>query len=116
MTYPSGQPADMASAQPYACGGCGARVEFAPGTGALRCPYCGYQAQIAPETRQIRMMPYGELATVPRQPVGSLAPYTYVCQGCGGQSQFTETATLCQFCKAPVVLDVAATGQIAPEA
>ena len=30
----------------FPCGQCGAKVEFAPGTGSLRCPYCGHQTAI----------------------------------------------------------------------
>ncbi|MFC0431381.1 NADH pyrophosphatase zinc ribbon domain-containing protein [Kutzneria buriramensis] len=100
----------------FPCGGCGARVEFAPGTTAMRCPYCGYEQQIAVGDRQIREHALAELATLPRKPVAQLGAYVYVCQRCAAQTQSNESATLCQFCGSPLVMDPNASGQIAPEA
>jgi DNA-directed RNA polymerase subunit RPC12/RpoP len=100
----------------FPCGGCGARVEFAPGTTAMRCPYCGYEQQIAVGDRQIREHALAELATLPRKPVAQLGAYVYVCQRCAAQTQSNESATLCQFCGSPLVMDPGASGQIAPEA
>jgi DNA-directed RNA polymerase subunit RPC12/RpoP len=100
----------------FPCGGCGARVEFAPGTSAMRCPYCGYEMQIAAGDREIREHALAELGTLPRKPVAQLAAYVYVCQRCAAQTQSNDTATLCQFCGSPLVMDPNASGQIVPEA
>jgi DNA-directed RNA polymerase subunit RPC12/RpoP len=100
----------------FPCGGCGARVEFAPGTSAMRCPYCGYEMRIDVGDRQIREHDLAELGTLPRKPVAQLGAYVYVCQRCAAQTQSNESATLCQFCGTPLVLDPHATGQIAAEA
>ena len=54
----------------YPCGGCGARVQYAPGTSALLCPYCGFQQEISAGDRKIREHDIAELATLPRKPVG----------------------------------------------
>jgi DNA-directed RNA polymerase subunit RPC12/RpoP len=113
MTDPN---APLAAALTYPCGGCGARVQFAAGTSVMRCPYCGFQQQITVGERQIREIPFAELATLPRKPVGSIGAYVFVCQRCAARTQTNETASLCQFCGAPLVLDGAATGQIVPEA
>ncbi|HET6501341.1 MAG TPA: hypothetical protein VFG87_11325 [Amycolatopsis sp.] len=104
------------SPQSYPCGGCGARVEFAPGTTALRCPYCGFQQQIEAVDRQVREHPIAELATLPRKPVGTLATHELVCRQCGARTQSNELSGRCQFCSAPLVVDPAAVGQILPEA
>ncbi|GAA3431883.1 NADH pyrophosphatase zinc ribbon domain-containing protein [Kutzneria kofuensis] len=109
-------PGGTVSPNAFPCGGCGARVEFAPGTTAMRCPYCGYEQQISHGDRQIREHGLAELGTLPRKPVAQLAAYVYVCQRCAAQTQSNETATLCQFCGSPLVLDPDASGQIVPEA
>ncbi|MCU1683227.1 MAG: hypothetical protein JWQ81_3966 [Amycolatopsis sp.] len=107
--------APQTEAHTYPCGGCGARVQFAPGTNVLRCPYCGFQQQIAVSERQIREIPFAELATLARKPVGSIGTYEYVCQRCAAHTRSNETASPCQFCGSPLVLDSRATGQIVPE-
>jgi DNA-directed RNA polymerase subunit RPC12/RpoP len=115
MTDPQ-PPQSSATALTYPCGGCGARVQYSPGTQVLRCPYCGYEQHLAPTGGEVREIPIGELATLPRKPVGSIGAYVFVCQRCAARTESNETAGVCQFCGAPVVLDAAATGQILPEA
>lgn len=107
---------NMVAAHTYPCGGCGARVQFAPGTSVLRCPYCGFQQQITAGDRQVREHVIAELGTLPRKPVGSLGAYVLACQRCAATTQTNELAGVCQFCGAPLLVDPNATGQIVPEA
>jgi len=100
----------------YPCGGCGARVEYAPGTTVLRCPYCGFEQQLAETGRQVREHDFAELAALPRKPVATIAAHTFVCQKCGAQTQSDALADRCQFCGAPLVADATASEQIGPEA
>ncbi|HEY3504640.1 MAG TPA: hypothetical protein VGN37_17895 [Actinocatenispora sp.] len=100
----------------YPCESCGARVEFAPGTNVLRCPYCGHQQQIALAQRQVQEHHIEELAHLPRKPVGMIAPHQYVCQKCGARTASASLSEACQFCSAPLVADPRATGQVVPEA
>lgn len=109
-SYPSVSP------QSYPCGGCGARVEFAPGTTVLRCPYCGFTQQIEAVERQVKEHSFAELAALPRKAVGVVAPHELVCRQCGARTQSNELSGRCQFCSAPLVVDPAAVGQILPEA
>lgn len=109
-SYPSVSP------QSYPCGGCGARVEFAPGTTVLRCPYCGYEQQIQAGNRPVMEHPIAELATLPRKPVGMVATHELVCQQCGARTQSNELSGRCQFCSAALVVAPDAVGQILPEA
>jgi Zn finger protein HypA/HybF involved in hydrogenase expression len=106
------------SVSPYAypCGGCGARVEYAPGTNVLRCPYCGHEQQLVASGQQVREHAYAELAGLPHKPLASLGAYVFRCQKCGAQTQSYELASTCQFCAAPLVADATAGDQIAPEA
>ena len=107
-------PAQAASST-YPCGGCGARVRFAPGTNVLRCPYCGFQQEITRGDRQIHEVAFAQLSTLPRKPVANIGTYTLACQRCGARTETNEVASLCQFCGSPLVVEPTATGQIVPE-
>ncbi|HEX5596651.1 MAG TPA: hypothetical protein VFX61_11655 [Micromonosporaceae bacterium] len=109
-------PAAPASPHAFPCSGCGARVEYAPGTDVLRCPYCGSQQQVAAAPRQVREHPIEELAHLPRKPVGNLAPHALLCRQCGAQTQSDHLSDRCQFCGHPMVVSDAAIEQIIPEA
>jgi len=116
-TYQQAPPFQQApvAATTYPCGGCGARLEFAPGSTSMQCPYCGFRQEIAAGDREIREIAYGELATLPRKPVASIGAYVFVCQRCSARTETNETASVCQFCGAPLVIDAMASGQIVPE-
>ncbi|WP_341716204.1 hypothetical protein QQG74_19550 [Micromonospora sp. FIMYZ51] len=108
---------DAAVALPsYGCGGCGARVEHAPGTTVLQCPYCGHQHQIAAAAREVREHSYDQLATLPRKPAATVGAYVFGCPGCGAQTESEALAQRCQFCATPLVPQQAAEELIAPEA
>jgi DNA-directed RNA polymerase subunit RPC12/RpoP len=109
------QIATSESVSSYKCGGCGARVEFAPGTNVLRCPYCGHEQQVASAGRAVREHAYAEVLHMQRKPVASLGR-AFVCQRCGAHTESNALSDTCQFCGAPLVADAHAGDQIAPEA
>ena len=47
----------------FPCESCGAKVQFAPGTDALKCPYCGRETHIPASTDGIEEMSYAAAAT-----------------------------------------------------
>lgn len=100
------------TAQP--CAGCGASVEFAPGTHALRCPYCGHEQQIAAATREVREHSYAEFLREPR--VMAVANKQFACPGCHARTLSDALSKLCQFCGTALVADTGADDQVAPEA
>jgi Zn finger protein HypA/HybF involved in hydrogenase expression len=104
------------SAHYYPCQNCGARLEFAPGTNALKCPYCGHMQQLADTGRQVTEHSYDELARLPRKPVASLAKHVFACQKCGAKTESDAIADVCQFCGAPLVADVSSAEMVVPEA
>ncbi len=112
MTEPAAPPASHS----YPCAQCGARVEFAPGTNTLRCPYCGHRQQITDTGRQVTEHSYDELVALPRKPVASIGAYVYSCQKCGAKTESNALSEVCQFCGAALVTDVNAGETIAPEA
>jgi ribosomal protein L37AE/L43A len=113
-TVPATTPPPAApNVRTYACPGCGARVEFAAGTGALKCPYCGHEEAVAKPVRMIREHPISELAHRPRT---ALASHVWTCQKCGATTDSDALAKTCQFCGAPLVDAGLANKQIPPEA
>ncbi|MEV5707697.1 hypothetical protein [Actinoallomurus sp. NPDC052274] len=110
--------ATTADPPPYSqsCASCGAATEYAPGTDVLRCPYCGHEQPLPAPTRQVREHSYAELMSKPRTPSETLAARRFVCQKCGARIQGDAVSQRCQFCTAPLVVDVASDDQVAPEA
>jgi DNA-directed RNA polymerase subunit RPC12/RpoP len=104
------------TAQTFPCNGCGARVEFAPGTTVLRCPYCGHEQQVVAVGRQVREHRYEEIANLPPKARGSVAAHVLECQKCGARTESQALSGSCPFCGAPLVADPRAGDQIIPEA
>ncbi|GAA4518634.1 MULTISPECIES: hypothetical protein [Nonomuraea] len=97
----------------HPCGGCGASVQYAPGTSVLRCPYCGHEQPIAAPTRHVREHSYDAFLAKPR--VQAIAPNQFTCPGCGARTESDAISKDCQFCGTALV--AGSTGdEIAPEA
>lgn len=120
---PSGSGVSGLPAQPpppgvheYPCEACGARVEFAPGTTVLRCPYCGHEQQVAAVDTVVQEHSYDAWAALPPKPVAQLGTHVLRCSKCGAQTESSDLSDRCQFCGAPLVADAGAVAQIVPEA
>lgn len=100
----------------YPCGGCGARLEYAPGTTALRCPYCGFEQQVAAGDERVEEHSYAGWAATPTKPRAQLAAHVLRCGRCGAETQADDLSGACPFCGAPVVVEVTLDPQVAPEA
>jgi DNA-directed RNA polymerase subunit RPC12/RpoP len=102
--------------QQYPCAGCGANVEFAPGTNVLQCPYCGHQTALQTTGQQVRERDWAQFAGLPRKPVAQLAKHVFRCQNCGAQTESDAISDRCRFCGAAVVAELDAANQVVPEA
>jgi len=89
-------------------------VEYAPGTDAMRCPYCRHQQAIVPVPRQVREHPLAELADLPARAVAGAR--VFVCPGCQARTESDTLSVRCQFCATPLVADANAGERVAPEA
>jgi DNA-directed RNA polymerase subunit RPC12/RpoP len=101
--------------QHFPCPGCGSRVEYAPGTAAMKCPYCGYQQQIATPGRAIQEHSYDAWFAGPRKALAQVGRFVFLCQGCGARTESDQVSDRCQFCGSPVVAEQSAVELIAPE-
>ncbi len=102
----------------YPCQACGATVEFAPGAGTLRCPYCGAEQALAAVDREVREHPIEELASLPVKPRSADlgAARAFLCPGCGARTETDDLSARCQFCATALVADPELTERVVPEA
>jgi LSD1 subclass zinc finger protein len=99
----------------FPCHACGSRVEYAPGTTSLRCPYCGTVQQIAPTEDVIEEHSFDAWTATPK-PMARTGEHVYTCSGCGATTESDTLSDRCQFCGSPLVADTDAGELIAPEA
>jgi len=97
----------------YGCKGCGADLEYAPGTFSMKCPYCGNETEIPMEAREPpKEHSIGELDKLPPM-VTSLgtSKKTISCRQCGATSQIPadKVSTSCTFCGSTVIVPQEAT-------
>jgi uncharacterized CHY-type Zn-finger protein len=99
----------------FPCVQCGARLEYAPGTRAMRCPYCDFEQPVEHVHDEIDEHDYVAWHTSPIKPTARLGSHLLSCPRCAAQVQSDDLSTLCQFCGSPIVADVNPSEQIAPE-
>ena len=102
----------------FPCTSCGAKLEFAPGQHALRCPYCGSANAVADPAAEHAMQALEELDYAAYLARGAgyeapIAPATVRCTGCGAISQFAPhvTAERCPFCSTHLIAGDAYAGR-----
>lgn len=94
----------------YPCTSCGAKLEFAPGQRALKCPYCGAEnaiADAAPEETAAAIEELDYQAYL-EQNAGNEPPLerqSVKCPSCGAASELPPniTSDRCPFCAVPLV-------------
>ena len=111
------EPSGKYAQQQYPCASCGARLTFAPGTTALKCPYCGFEQQVVHEQeRQVREHSFAQWqAEAAGKPTTQVASYTVTCTGCGAHTETDKLSDVCPFCGAAVVVEPDADVMITPE-
>jgi hypothetical protein len=107
---------DLPATLAFPCRNCGARLEYAPGTSALQCPYCGAQQPVPITEDVIDEGSYAAWAALPPKPTGHVAPHVLQCPRCGAQTESEDLSDRCPFCGAPIVAEIRADEQVAPEA
>jgi predicted RNA-binding Zn-ribbon protein involved in translation (DUF1610 family) len=100
----------------YSCSSCGAKVDFAPGTSALKCPYCGFECQIAKSDAQIAELDYRSYLENAEQESCSHEAQRVKCDQCGAETTVPAdtTAGICPFCGANMVFSGSSSRLIKP--
>lgn len=94
---PAHEPAQPGTPLQYACDGCGAALEFAPGTDSMKCPYCGTLTAIAAHRRS-QKQDYAAWVGVRRPPLADIEAVSISCENCGTETTTTAVSTRCRSC------------------
>ena len=90
----------------FPCTECGAKVEFAPGTDALQCPYCGNQTEISTSKEAIEEQDYVEAAAADLGEGAETEEVSSVrCESCAALVEPSASAEAfpCPYCGSSIV-------------
>ncbi|MBY0307341.1 MAG: hypothetical protein K2Q09_01230 [Phycisphaerales bacterium] len=101
----------------FPCKNCGAKLEFAPGTTSLLCPYCGARNDIAVD-EQVRELDYEQALERLRNAAPTDTLPIVHCDSCGANVTVPENTTSfsCPFCAANIVSQARACPIVRPNA
>ncbi len=110
-----GKPVDTAQ---IPCSQCGAKLDFAPGTLALKCAYCGFEMPIHKSEAQVVELDYLSSLEKAGHEKEAYEALRVKCDQCGAETTMpAETAAgICPFCGANMVFSASVSRLIKPEA
>jgi LSD1 subclass zinc finger protein len=107
----------------FPCASCGARLEFAPGTRSLKCPYCATlqeipEAAAAATEAAVQELDYRSALASALGEENTHETLVVKCGSCGAESSFAPnvTADRCAFCGTPLVAQAQSKKAIRPRA
>lgn len=88
----------------FPCGGCGAKLSFAPGTTQLRCEYCGTANEIEAGDGRVEELDFGTFLQSLASHEESVDTELVKCPKCGAEQGLPDHhfAAHCAFCRAPI--------------
>lgn len=102
-------------ANTYKCPGCGAPLEYTPGTDALVCEYCSTKVRVE-DLRQMESYEYRVENHIDQNQQERQNFNSYTCQSCGAQLIVDDnmTATVCCYCGSSALLRERLEGVLKP--
>ena len=102
----------------FPCGSCGARLEYAPGKAALKCPYCGQENRLEQPVEQVGELDFYEFFARATEQGESEEKQTVTCSSCGATSTVDKNISMsrCPFCGAQLSAPAKASRLIKPGA
>src|SRR5512133_2341889 len=101
------------------CRNCAGKLQFAPGTSHLKCPWCGTENEIAISTEIIEELDFEKFSAEFEKTAPVVETATIKCSGCGAETTFNPNVVSdnCPFCGSPqVVKDATSAHSIKPKA
>jgi predicted RNA-binding Zn-ribbon protein involved in translation (DUF1610 family) len=88
-----------------ACGQCGAKLDFAPGTSALLCPYCGFEQPVPQSAAPVAELDYQAFLEKAGGEKETFVAQRIQCDKCGAETTVPAemVAGICPFCGANMV-------------
>jgi DNA-directed RNA polymerase subunit RPC12/RpoP len=105
-------------AQQFKCKQCGARLEFAPGTDSLACPYCGATNEIPKSDASVEELDLEDALARAEDAAPTHEILTVKCKECGAESTLPPdvTSAPCAFCGSSLVTTAESRKAIKPGA
>ena len=102
----------------FPCKQCGAKLDFAPGTAVLQCPYCSAETAIPQSEEQIRELDFRAYLAQVSEQQEEQAEQHVKCEACGAETTLPpETAAgMCPFCGANLEIAAGTSRWIPPKA
>lgn len=102
----------------FPCTQCGAKVEFAPGTNELECPYCGHRTSIPESTDGIRELDFAAGLAELGADAATEEVQSVSCPSCGALVQPPPSAEAfpCPYCGTSIVTTAKSQRLIKPQA
>lgn len=102
----------------FPCGGCGAKLSFAPGTRELQCEFCGTKNAIAENDARVEELDFEEFLKGLEGREETVEAEVVKCEKCGAEQQLPDHhfAAQCSFCSAPIVSKSYAQRHVKPKA
>src|SRR5579862_8593541 len=104
----------------FPCKQCGAKLEFAPGTDDLTCPYCGCHNQIGSpaDPRLVKEIDFLSTLSELKEKAGKFTTLAVQCGACAAKIQAPPNVTslTCPFCGQNIVATAQSETQIKPNA
>lgn len=96
------------------CTGCGAILEFKPGTHMLKCAYCGAENPIEQEDAQIEEIDYEQFVAEQLDREEKIEVVNVKCESCGASITLDAnvTADECPYCAASIVVSGGSTSTV----
>lgn len=106
------------SEKTFPCNGCGAVLEFAPGTESLKCPYCGQQQAIPKPAVSVEAEDLETALSRAADAELTVESLTVKCASCGAESTLPAgvTADRCAFCGTTISAARSSTRTLRPKA
>lgn len=102
----------------FPCKQCGAKLDFAPGSDVLKCPYCGAQTPIPKSEEHIQELDFREyLAKIAGEHETDVAQRVK-CEKCGAETTVPAeiTSSICPFCGDNLLLSAHSSRLLKPKA
>ncbi len=105
-------------AKQFKCVQCGARLEFAPGTDSMACPYCGAHDAVPKSTDAVRELDLDAALRAAHDDADKHEILTVKCKECGGESTLPPdvASAPCPFCGSSLVTTAESRKAIKPGA
>jgi DNA-directed RNA polymerase subunit RPC12/RpoP len=109
--------AELTGRKQYPCSRCGAKLDFAPGTSALKCPYCGFENPIPKSETPVEEQDYRSFLERAANEKETHEAHRVKCDKCGAETTMPPEVTsgICPFCGANMVFSGETSRLIKPE-